>query len=153
MNPDFETGLRALETADYSAAHRAFNAICQTRPDPRAEGYRAWAKYQMVRERSAGEVRLSGVAKKNCKSVLRAAIAKVPDFDAGYVFLGRILLDEGDSQQASEQFKRALKINRNNEPAALYLEQARGRLLGANTRKRVALERWWEGIRSRFQTS
>ncbi len=153
MKSEFEAGVEALGGGDWKTAHHHFDVACKEKPDPWREGYRAWSKYQMLRHGAGGELRLTGVGKKNCKAMLHAAVSKAPDFDAGHLFLGRILLDEGDSLGAVDSLKKAVRLNGDNEEARRFLAQARRRLTGPKPTPWSKVERWFADVRGRIQSA
>ena len=130
MTDRFQEGKAALLRRDYASALRAFGVACtQDKGNATYQAYRAWAKYLALRvsvtHDDGGEEWLRGVAAKNCKAIIQRATKRVADFDAGYVFLGRILLDEADAEAAAAALREALRIDPTNEDAARYLEIAR----------------------------
>ena len=123
-------GIQALKMRDYSAALRAFERACSAEPnDPRATGYRAWAKYKALEMRSVdgGDAWLTGVAKKNCRTTMQGAVLKARGFDMGYVFLGRMFLDSDMYDEAIGAFKKALRIDADNAEARRFLAETRRR--------------------------
>lgn len=154
MADHFKRGTEALSTGAYSSALRFFEAACQARPhEPRLQAYRAWSRYMTLKNGNGSANRkekwLTDSAANNCKSVIHASVVKARDFDAGYVFLGRILTDEGSFEQAAGMFKKALRINESNPTARKLLTRVErkstppcdGSMLGR-------LGAWWRGGRS-----
>ncbi len=88
------------------------------------EAYRAWAKYLGLSDQSARGIKeewLMGALASNCCKIISSATTKLPRFDMGYVFLGRMHLDEGDEAKARTFFQRAIKLNPDNAQADRYL--------------------------------
>lgn len=153
-NEQFLHGVVAMKRGGWSDAHKQFDLACRSEPhNPRLEAHRAWAKYMLLRHRDArvsdnnqGDVWLGGVAKKNCRGIIRAATEKVRDFTDGYVFLGRILLDEGNSAEAVVVLKKAVRIDCDNLEAQRYLREAQLRAPSTSNQIAKRISDWFGKI-------
>ena len=159
MEDFFRRGTEALSTGAYPSALRLFDAACKKHPaDRRLAAYQAWARYMVLRSSSAstnrGRTWLNDTAIGNCKSVICGAIDSARDFDDGYVFLGRILLDEGEHTQAAETFRKALRIDASNKTAQKLLDRALRKSKPPGRRNSVIdrVGSWWKGSGSTRQT-
>ena len=118
----FRAGVEAIGRTSLQEALRYFGRACGRDPDvPRYEIYRAWVTYQLIASASqvGSDLRLA-----SCRAVLIDAIAKDPEFDAGYVLLGTILLSEGRASRARQCFERALALNPDNVGAQMGLDSS-----------------------------
>ena len=155
MEDYFRRGTEALSTGAYPSALRLFEAACKKHPaDRRLAAYQAWARYMVLKSSGAstnrGRTWLNDTAIGNCKSVIRGAVDSARDFDDGYVFLGRILVDEGEHAQAVETFRRALRIDASNTTAQKLLDRAL-RKSKPPSRRNSVIDRvgsWWKGADS-----
>ena len=127
----FRHGCSALRAGNYKSAAMNFELACLGEPNhARFEAYWAWALYLGLRGRAieggAGvvELYLRGADERGCKRKIQSAVAALPYFDMGHVFLGRIHLDGGSYDRAEHAFRTALRINGKNEQAIRYLRVA-----------------------------
>ena len=151
MNPFFQSGLQALNRCEYGEAAQCFQqARTQARDDARLTAYFAWAQYMDAVKRSGRAVGLEAARLLDGRADLRReisdAVSKVPKFDEGYVFLGRMSLDEEDRSEAILMFKKALRINRRNESAATFLQRAKRDLPRPSLGSRLTT--WMSTLRS-----
>jgi len=152
-NPHFRRGRAALDSGSFTMAHAAFDRACADAPnDPVLEAYRAFAKYLSVKSQDGvggtdNEPWLARVAKQNCRRIIEAATARAEGFDAGHVFMARMLIDEGSFPEARQHLDRALRLDPNNaETRRLSAElDARGPARKPGVRARIA--DWFSAVR------
>ncbi len=142
-----------MKRGGWTHALTQFEAARSEEPNnPRIEAYRAWAKYQVLRNRDASaadhqnDLWLSGVAKRNCKTVIKASTEKVRDFADAYVFLGRIHLDEGKSREALVVLKKACRIDSDNVDAKRYLREAQLRAPAGASQISKRISDWFDKV-------
>jgi tetratricopeptide (TPR) repeat protein len=110
---EFMKGLVILESGDAEVAKDHFRAARElNNQEPMYEMYYGWTHFCLAS--NDGEVE---VAKRH----LIRAIAANPLLDAGYVFLAKVFLHQGDAEEAVEQARTALAFNAQNEEAKALL--------------------------------
>lgn len=95
--------------------------------------FAAWAQYLDMKHRIAadsrpGDKRLKVLAKKH-KTRIQKEQFRVPDFVLGYVFVGRIQLDEGTDRRAMVTFERALRQSPDHSEAQHWHQIAQRRVM------------------------
>ena len=136
-NGQYGGALDYLESAHKLAPH-----------DESLTAYEAWVRYLDLRSKlgeDAGQQNLMwqhAVARKNCRKIIEDVVARMPAFDTGLYFIGRILLDEGHPELALPQFESAVYANPNNAEALRYLEQTRDSMAPVDVGIASKVRRW-----------
>ena len=129
----YESGVRALQKHDFSAAAEQFRAVIQRYPDERELLERA-RLYLRVCEREtanrpavprtpdervyAATVALNAGDPDAAVAHLRQALGEAPDHDHGHYIMAVALCDKGDSQGALNHLRQAIELNPDNRSNA-----------------------------------
>lgn len=116
MGEDWERGKELLDSGAYAEALKHLGGARAQNPDcARTTILHAWAQYLDMRQRAVGDDdeaptdrRLKMLAKQY-RTTIQKEQFRVPDFALGYVFVGRMQLDEASPKRAMVTFERALR--------------------------------------------
>lgn len=123
---EYRYGIVAVQHGQIAEALGHFNIACALNPvAAQYQAYRAWAKYHVAAANGVAAGEDAEAVKKSCRTAMLHAIGQAPEFDAGYVLLGTILIGEGRLPRAQQAFERALAINPANADARMGLESCK----------------------------
>lgn len=127
----FKNGKRLLERGSFREAYRMLREATEVNPsEPDFWAYRRWAEYCMLDTNADGRPARSGEVER-IRIELEKLVNGTEHCDMGHVFLGHIAKAHDDLDEATRQYKTALRKNGRNTEAQTNL-----RLLSMREAKR-----------------
>ena len=114
----FEQGVAAIGQGKLRKALACFNRACAVvKPQNRHQLYQAWTTYYVTSHDNQSTAEEKQQVQSCCRILMIQALLNDKRFDAGYVLLGTIFIEENKSDLARECFLKALSINSKNAGA------------------------------------
>ena len=111
----FQQGVDAIGQGKLRKALACFNRACAVvKPKTRHQLYQAWTTYYVTAHDSQCTKEEKMRVQSSCRLLMIRALLNDKRFDAGYVLLGTIFLEEAKPDIARECFLKALSINSKN---------------------------------------
>jgi|GEM_PF-6484048 len=114
----FTRGVEAIGQGKLRKALSCFNRACAVvKPKTRHQLYQAWTMYYVTAHDNQTTQEEKSRVQSSCRLLMIRALLNDKRFDAGYVLLGTILIEEDKADMARECFLKALSINSKNAGA------------------------------------